>query len=325
METFTEHEIHFMKIALAVAIIRQKPANVPSSREYAKNLQRKFVQEQINWREHAEKLSQELLRVKQKLSLLNQSQSPVEITQPEDMQFSIEDSSSIFSNIELESPSVELQSHIAFLQTASSLLKANTSLSGYSLEAAATLKESIVKAIDILVEYPKTQPLHQSPLTEEVSAKLVQFIAAFMNYEPLMPFRHEIMEAAGKFVKMLTERLCHPSNDTDKISFIQSLLYQLSSVGFIHTQVIQSLTSFIEESTKDLANLKQNHFTAAYQINTLGHVLKVLETILSKYDHPVPPQVMESFEKCVKMTITSKLPLVSITIWRLHQLIMERN
>ncbi|XP_019853429.1 PREDICTED: meiosis-specific protein MEI4-like isoform X2 [Amphimedon queenslandica] len=313
METFTEHEIHFMKIALAVAIIRQKPANVPSSREYAKNLQRKFVQEQINWREHAEKLSQELLRVKQKLSLLNQSQSPVEITQPEDMQFSIEDSSSIFSNIELESPSVELQSHIAFLQTASSLLKANTSLSGYSLEAAATLKESIVKAIDILVEYPKTQPLHQSPLTEEVSAKLVQFIAAFMNYEPLMPFRHEIMEAAGKFVKMLTERLCHPSNDTDKISFIQSLLYQLSSVGFIHTQVIQSLTSFIEESTKDLANLKQRH------------VLKVLETILSKYDHPVPPQVMESFEKCVKMTITSKLPLVSITIWRLHQLIMERN
>ena len=81
----------------------------------------------------AEKLSQELLRVKQKLSILNQSQLPVEITQSAegieksdlyicipylvDMQFSIEDPNSIFSSIELQSPSVELQSHIAFLQT----------------------------------------------------------------------------------------------------------------------------------------------------------------------------------------------------------------
>ena len=37
-------------------------------------------------------------------------------------------------------------------------------------------------------------------------------------------------------------------------------------------------------------NVILDHFTAAYQINTLGHVLKVLETILSKYNQPVPPQ-----------------------------------
>ena len=48
---------------------------------------------------------------------------------------------------------------------------------------------------------------------------------AFMNYEPLMTFKHEIMEAAGKFVKMLIERLCHPLNDT--VSQMDNMYYVL--------------------------------------------------------------------------------------------------
>ena len=51
----------------ALAIIRQKPKGV-SAREYAERLAMQFSQVQLNWREKAQQLQQELLRTRQELT-----------------------------------------------------------------------------------------------------------------------------------------------------------------------------------------------------------------------------------------------------------------
>ena len=85
--TFQPHHINIMKVALvsfnkpklytcvvsqtiqALVIIRQKPEGV-SSKEYTERLALQFSQLQVDWRERALQLQQELLRTRQELTTL---------------------------------------------------------------------------------------------------------------------------------------------------------------------------------------------------------------------------------------------------------------
>ncbi|KAL5484467.1 hypothetical protein EMCRGX_G020975 [Ephydatia muelleri] len=340
MDTYSRNHIRIMKVALAIAIVRQKP-NGMRVREYVENLALQFTQLQGNWRHKALKLEQELLCLRQELVQCQlrpqlRSAESQEIhgflpwtqledrDKPQSVLWGSEDGALPTGDISMDTSTCvgreRIRTHVRFLSSVSTLMHANHYLSLVGVaDLRAAVQDTVIDATKALGQVLESG---DPGISSYQSLEAVVTTVRDTIRSPLMrPFESDLMKCCEELQSSLVKHLRRHHGENGVFS-VQLALCILCTFPPLFAKTLDELADQVGTCSEALRNTVRDAVSMdSGSVGALGAILSALETLLSKYSCSQLPQ--ETRSKLLKKLESSLLglavafPLFSYTVWRL--------
>ncbi|XP_006772268.1 PREDICTED: meiosis-specific protein MEI4-like [Myotis davidii] len=356
-EARTDNQVWYLrtaKLALALAIIRSKPAD-RSSREYTEHLARVVSGQESEWRSRVETLEAEVLQLRQKLLLSRicsgsfqsgDSPSQLQAQEPgssENTLTGLEDSGCDLSNEQRTEPSEvsqdfcatsknPLSSHVQFLQhllqlknwTESGSLKTDLS---HLESTSSTVSDSVFQLLEGLITFYRDPKFPLSSFWTEAVATLARLLSD-------CSLSSHILKTCSKKLEEFEKTLLHiilRSNHINRFQVqhcVSKSLVTLGSCSLLRKSIISLLLSEVNSFIDDLdtINQVQASYDASRYENTFS-LFWVLEQLLQKeneegstlslgHDDQEIKKFLQKHDDAV-LQLSDTFPLFTFYLWRL--------